>query len=91
MELGQSLEINNSKFLGIFEHMYHDSVASSDIGTHYVSIALETLIDKTDNLKIPIKQHDKYRWFKIEELLKDNQVHEKTKEFFDINLGIRQQ
>ena len=91
MEIGQTLEINNSKLIGIFEHMYDDSVASSEIGTHYVSIAMEIEIEENDGLEILGKQHDQYKWFNIKELIKDDKVHIKTKEFFIEEVGIRLQ
>ena len=35
-ELGISIEIGETKLIGIFEHMYHNSSYSEDIGVHYI-------------------------------------------------------
>ena len=88
-ELGIAFSLNDSRLLGIFEHMYEDSAFSGEVGSHYISIGLKM---ECGNLKIrnlPRIQHREYRWFKFEELFSDKLVHDRTKEFFEEAVGIR--
>ena len=72
------------KFIGIYEHMYDDSIFEN-ISTHYVNIAYEINILNFDNL--PKKQHDAYQWFDLEDLMQDKYVHDYVKDYFSIEQG----
>jgi len=88
MELGLSYELEDSVFLGIFEHMYGNSAFSEVVGSHYVSIGMRINLDSS-NTVFPAVQHSKYRWLSIEEICVDADVHPCTKEFFNKSFGIR--
>jgi len=80
-ELGMEL---NSKltFMMPFEHFYKDGVFDN-IKTHYVGLLYEYQIEGLIDLKcLPMDQHDEYRWFSIEELMINSEVHSYVKDFF---------
>ena len=67
------------KFIGVFEHFYDDSIYK-DVSTHYVNIAYEYEVEEIPDL--PTEQHSEYKWFAIDELLENKQVHKYTKNYF---------
>ncbi len=67
------------KFIGVFEHFYNDSIFNG-ISTHYVNIAFQ--LDNFSPENLTLKQHDKYKWFTLEELMKDTSVHDYVKNYF---------
>ena len=90
-ELGVMIEIEESRFQGVFEHMYGDSAFSDEIGSHYVSIAMVLENCDLDLTKLPQSQHKEYRWFNQHEIIVDPKVHKRTKEFFVGDIGIKPQ
>jgi len=91
VELGSVFALGDADFHGVFQHMYDDSAFSEDIGSHYVSIAIGLEIDKLELTNLPQIQHKEYRWFAIQEIIEDEKVHDRTKEFFLRDFGIRPQ
>jgi len=77
-ELNIELE-SKPEFIGIFEHFYNDGIYEN-ISTHYVDIAYRYEVEKTPDL--PIDQHSEYKWFTVDELLDNSQVHKYTKDYF---------
>ena len=77
-ELNIKLE-SKPNFIGIFEHFYNDSIYEN-ISTHYVNIAYSYEVKKTPDLQID--QHSEYKWFTVDELLNNAQVHKYTKDYF---------
>ena len=90
-ELGLIIEIEEAQFQGVFEHMYDDSAFSDEIGSHYVSIAMALENYDLNLTKLPQSQHKEYGWFKQQEIIEDASVHERTKEFFIGDIGIKPQ
>ena len=88
-ELGLAIEIEDAEFQGVFEHMYDDSAFSDEIGSHYVSIAMVLENCDLDLAKLPQSQHKEYRWFDRQEIIGDAMVHDRTKEFFVGDFGIK--
>jgi colanic acid biosynthesis protein WcaH len=88
-ELGASVELEDTELVGLFEHMYRDSAFSDEIGSHYVSIGLEMQILGLDSDNLPGTQHSEYCWFGMGEIMDNNDVHQRTKEFFKSGVGIR--
>jgi colanic acid biosynthesis protein WcaH len=79
-ELGVPCQIENGKFLGVFEHFYPDNALEAPgYGTHYVVLAHEIVKEKIQAL--PQKQHAAYRWMSEAEVLADPDVHENTKAY----------
>lgn len=83
-----NLEISKVKFIGYFEHFYTTSFISKDIDTHYVVLAFEInyniMIDY-----LPKNQHNEYRYFSIDELIKNNEVHINTKNYFTKGIDVK--
>lgn len=90
-ELGVVIELVDARFHGVFQHMYDDSAFSDEIGSHYVSIAMELEFNSLELGNLPQIQHKEYRWFELQEISNDVEVHDRTKEFFMGGIGIRPQ
>ena len=88
-ELGFNCNLGDAEFHGIFQHMYEDSAFSKNIGSHYVSIAMSLKIGELDLENLPKLQHKEYRWYRIGEMMHDEEVHDNTKDFFLSDVGIR--
>jgi len=80
-ELRKPLEFNGSALRGVYEHHYEDSYASDKISTHYIVLAYDVSEDIDLNL-LPLDQHNSYKWFGINELIKSEDVHLYTKNYF---------
>ncbi len=80
-ELGITLD-EKAKFLGVYEHFYHDSIYP-DVDTHYVNLGFEIEAKSLDTL--PKVQHSEYRWFGIDEISKSTEVHIYVKDYFNGN------
>jgi colanic acid biosynthesis protein WcaH len=80
-ELGKKVCLNESTFLGVYEHFYTDNFAGADFTTHYVvhGYRLELELLESD---LPQTQHIAYQWFDIQTLLSSNAVHQYTKNYF---------
>ncbi len=78
-ELGISSRID-PKFIGIFEHIYPDSIFE-DVSTHYINMGYELNLSLT-TIDIPHDQHSDYTWMSVDTLLKTDKVHENVKLYF---------
>ncbi len=78
-ELGVPLARKKSIFLGVYEHLYHDSSFSSEISTHYIVLGFEVFFE---DLKLNNIQHDEFKWLSEDELLASPDVHQNTKNYF---------
>jgi colanic acid biosynthesis protein WcaH len=88
-ELGTSFPLDKAILSGVFEHMYDDSAFSEEIGSHYVSIGLKFDGGEIKIENLPQIQHREYRWFDMQDIRDNILVHERTKEFFVSQVGIR--
>lgn len=79
VELGLQSLPSPPRFVGVFEHFYDDGVFEG-IDTHYVNLAYRLDLDAP--CQPPTVQHDAYRWFTIDELLSDEDVHPYVKLYF---------
>ena len=83
----QELDIiidTNPSFMGVFEHMYEDSIFK-DVSTHYVNLGYE--IEVSDLEDLPKEQHSEYRWFGLDELIHSDEVHKYVKDYFTTQKG----
>lgn len=80
-ELGREFLLSQAKFVSPYQHFYADSAFDKDISTHYVVLAYQLLVSE-DLFNLPLEQHSRYRWFTIDDLLNDEQVHQYTKDYF---------
>ncbi len=83
LELGIIID-NNPKFIGVFEHLYDDSIFET-VSTHYLNLGYE--IEVSDLEDLPRDQHDDYRWFDLEELMQSDEVHAYVKDYFTKEKG----
>ena len=75
-----NIEIKSTpKFIGVFEHFYDDSIYDN-VSTHYVNLAYE--YEVVGPLNPPTEQHNEYKWYAIDELLENEQVHRYVKNYF---------
>ena len=79
-EIGVELERKQARFLGVYEHIYEDNFFGDEFGTHYIVLA--HIIDIDFELELPDDQHSDYIWLSPEEILKDERVHQYTKNYF---------
>ncbi|RUO19614.1 GDP-mannose mannosyl hydrolase [Aliidiomarina iranensis] len=80
VELGQAFDVTEAILKGPYDHFYSDSVFGESPSTHYVAIAYTLHVKALPNL--PTEQHSSYRWFDVDELLEEDNVHEHTKAYF---------
>ena len=73
-ELGCRFFRDQARFLGVYEHLYEDSVFGLTPNTHYVVLGYHLTV-KRDRLMLPLEQHSHYRWWGAIELLASDEVH----------------
>ena len=78
-EIGIDLSFE-TKFLGIFEHFYDDSIFDNT-STHYINFGYLVQIESAFT-SLPKEQHSEYKWLSIDELLKSEEVHQYSKDYF---------
>ena len=78
-ELGLSLARRDGTFYGLYEHFYDNNVFNNSFSTHYIVLAHKIVLDEIPKLN---QQHSEYRWFKIDELMNNDNVHKHTKDYF---------
>ena len=79
-ELGIELELSIAELLGPYDHFYDDCVFNDKIKTHYVAIAYVLRLTNQQLDALPLnEQHNAYKWFSFDELLKSSKVHNHTK------------
>ncbi|EQA7358756.1 GDP-mannose mannosyl hydrolase [Enterobacter hormaechei] len=81
-ELNIEVSLEQSFFIGVFEHFYNDNVTGTDFSTHYVVHGYQLNIDINDQHPFPNSQHSVFKWFEPEELLASKNVHQYTKNYF---------
>lgn len=79
-ELGIALA--PGRLLGVYDHMYEDNYFGiPDLSTHYVVIACEAGVDAGCVLR-PDEQHAELKWWPLEQLLANAEVHDNSKLYF---------
>lgn len=74
-----------AKFRGIYQHFYDENFYEDYFSTHYIVLAYEIEFECDIEL-LPKSQHSKFKWFDVDELLDDKNVHEYTKWYFQENM-----
>jgi colanic acid biosynthesis protein WcaH len=87
-ELSLDMLISDSTFLGVYQHFYNDSVFDSSISTHYIVMGLKLKLD-IEIKSLPLEQHTNYMWWKLDELMLSEYVHQNTKDYFLKNKGLK--
>ncbi|PHR84375.1 MAG: GDP-mannose mannosyl hydrolase [Colwellia sp.] len=83
-ELGILNKNKAVKFIGNYQHFYQDNFSTENFTTHYVVMAYEINF-VGDISQLSQEQHNKYRWFELDQLLNDEKVHKHTKWYFQPN------
>lgn len=81
-EIGVAVPDGETIDLGIYEHLYADSIFGEDIGTHYIVLAKQFTLADNYQFSICDDQHSFMKWWGVGELLSDDRVHEYTKNYF---------
>jgi colanic acid biosynthesis protein WcaH len=83
-ELGLALTLPQARLLGAYEHMYPDNVFGVDgIDTHYVVLGYELVLATAAEARA-CSQHAELRWWKLDELMASDAVHDNVKAYFRI-------
>jgi colanic acid biosynthesis protein WcaH len=90
-ELGIAIDINEARYLGLYEHFYPESIFTGvdscvTVSIHYVVNGFEIILPDTKH-DLPVEQHGAYKWFSEGELLTSEEVHIHSKWYFDDNFG----
>jgi colanic acid biosynthesis protein WcaH len=83
-ETGMDIQLEDSIFLGIYEHIYPNENFNEDpsFGTHYINLAYRVKLSDTP-VSLPPEQHTNYWWATLDEVLEDPNVHENTRNYFN--------
>lgn len=85
-ELGYACSRAHSRFLGVFEHFYQDSMFSDKqdgISTHYVVLAYTVPWNSPEkDHEWPLIQHARLRWWNIQDAMASDAVHSYSKAYF---------
>ena len=81
-ELGIEILLPDAQLLGVFEHMYDDNYLGEEgINTHYVVLAFSSELESEVEI-LPDDQHAAMKWWPIDKLLGDPNVHQYVKNYF---------
>jgi colanic acid biosynthesis protein WcaH len=81
-EIGQAMEIDQGRFLGVYEHLYETNFAGKEgVTTHYVTLGFEVPLGAGAEITLD-DQHSDVAWMTPEQLLASPEVHENTKAYF---------
>lgn len=82
IELGTVFNLDDACLLGAYDHIYTDNFAGVEsINTHYVALGYQLATDNDFTIKAD-KQHSELKWWKKEDLLLTEDVHQNTKAYF---------
>lgn len=81
-ELGQAFGLEQSIFVGVYQHFYPDNFLGEHRGgTHYIALA-HRLWCGTRHLPLPRLQHAQYRWSLPSSIARDPLAHAYTRAYF---------
>lgn len=83
-ELGVKLARRDARLLGVYEHLYQDSVFGEGDGarsTHYVVLGYEVRCDADLEGILPLEQHARFGWFTPTAVLALDNAHPNTKAY----------
>jgi len=86
-EIGVAKSLKDTEFLGIYEHIYENNFFDSSFSTHYIVMGLKLKLDLMTS-ELSKEQHLKYKWWKQDELMASEDVHQNTKNYFIKEEGI---
>lgn len=81
-ELGIVLDYSDAKFLGVYDHIWDDSIYGENVSTHYINCPM--LVEKKlTNFEFSLdqSQHKSSKWTSLGEFHKDPTIHPLSKLF----------
>ncbi|MFI8747740.1 GDP-mannose mannosyl hydrolase [Pseudomonas sp. NPDC077186] len=81
VELGNCFSRSEATFMGVYEHLYVDSVFGANPDTHYVVLGYCLLLPADAQLRLPQTQHGHFRWWSLDEIRSSEEVHENTRTY----------
>lgn len=85
-ELGEAVSVSGWQSCGFAEHFYDDNFCNApNVKTHYVVFPHRLRLDVIDPIIVADKQHGEMSWFSSSDLLKMDDVHKFTKDYFDLD------
>ncbi|MCV6625706.1 MAG: NUDIX domain-containing protein, partial [Cellvibrionaceae bacterium] len=89
-ELGFAIDLEDTQYLGLYEHFYQTSSFDEGVSTHYVVNAFECQLKRFGgSLALPEDQHSDYQWLSVPELLDDESVHRYSRWYFQPGVGVK--
>ena len=83
-ELSIKYNLEDAKFIGLYDHLYKESFFSPEISTHYINASyLIKISSELFRKTLPLDQHSKYKWIYIEEISSNSKIHENSKLFIN--------
>ncbi|MBP8150801.1 MAG: GDP-mannose mannosyl hydrolase [Xylophilus sp.] len=83
-ELGVKMARRDARLLGVYEHLYQDSVFGDGPqapSTHYVVLGYEVPCVAELEASLPLEQHARFDWFDLAAVLALDSVHPNTKAY----------
>lgn len=81
-ELGQSFQLDQCVFIGVYQHFYSDNfLGEQGASTHYLALA-HRLWTGEQPLRLPQTQHTQYRWDYPTAIAQDPLVHAYSRAYF---------
>lgn len=80
-ELGQELAL--VRVLGVYHQRYPDNFQDDSYDSHYVTFAVSVVAIEARPMGGD-DQHEEFRWWQVEDLMKSQKVHELTKNYFSL-------
>lgn len=80
-ELGMAFGYDPQQQLGLFDHLYADSMFDPKVSTHYINAPFWIQLADETPLPLPKQQHHAYRWLSLPALMQDDSVHPNSKVF----------
>lgn len=82
-ELGINIKLKDCVKHGVYHHNYPNNFDNDDFGTNYIVFAFvykvnENIIDSING----DNQHNMYKWFSVENIKNEDNVHEYVKNYF---------
>lgn len=81
MELGTCFVRNEATLMGVYEHLYADSVFGASPDTHYIALGYHLQLSADVALALPQTQHGQFSWWSLDEIQSSDGVHENTRAY----------
>ena len=75
------------KIMGLWDHIYSDSIFGSAFSTHYVNIPHYVFLDRKPKIFLG-DQHSEFNWFKLSEVNSENSFHSYVVDYAVFLMGL---